>query len=149
MASAFTCVLTWSPATALSQSPAISALQQPSSAALEGFCGSARQSLLLDSLSQLWETTIPRVASEELPVLRALPNFAPDPIVGLACNELVAFAWTGSGVTFAWGLDANEEGLLGVPGTFHSAQPIQILANTHVISLAVGLTHAAAVDGER
>lgn len=116
---------------------------------LEGFYGSARQSLLLDSLSQLWETTVPRVATEELPILRAFPNFAPDPIVGLACNELVAFAWTVSGVTFAWGLDADEVGLLGIPGTFHSAQPMQILANVHVVSLAVGLTHAAAVDGMR
>lgn len=146
---AYSCVLTWRPAAALSQSPAICPLQLPENCPLEAFYGSARQSLILDAQGKLWETTVPRTNTEESPVIRPLPVFGTDPIAGIACNEFVAFAWTSVGMSYVWGLDAGQTGLLGVPDTFETASPLTIpgLSSVRVVSMAVGSTHAAAVDG--
>ena len=148
--SSYACVLTWTPSTALALSPEFSAVSLPAEGGIVSFHGTARQSLILDREAKLWETTVPRKVTAGTPVLRPLAGLDSDPVAGMSCNEYVAFAWTKAGQAFVWGIDANEDGIMGLPEVYQGNVPVKVesLGQTRVVGMAVGKTHAAAVDGE-
>jgi alpha-tubulin suppressor-like RCC1 family protein len=61
---------------------------------------------------------------------------------------MVAFAWTQEGLVFAWGMDPSEDGLMGLSGIFSSTEPVKIQGLARIAQVAVGKTHAAAIDGK-
>lgn len=78
------------------------------------------------------------------------PVHVPLPIAvkSIACNQSVCFLISDSGRVYAWGEDAEETGVLGVRGLFASEAPMPLedLPPSGILQVAVGTTHAAALD---
>lgn len=68
----------------------------------------------------------------------------------LACNEEVCLMVTDLGKAFAWGKDSNETGVMGTAGLFasESPMPVQDLDTVDIVQVAIGLSHAAALDSK-
>jgi len=68
----------------------------------------------------------------------------------LACNEEVCLVVTDFGKVFAWGKDSNESGVMGTAGLFASEAPMLVedLGTAEMVQVAVGVSHAAALDSK-
>lgn len=135
-------VLAWSPFTSLASAPDFASLRLE--CAVQKCQGTARLALVLDAQQQVWEVTIPRGTTD----LRPKQVQTIGTVVGVACSDMVAFAWTQEGLVFAWGMDPSEDGLMGLSGIFSSAEPVKIQGLGRIAQVAVGKTHAAAIDGK-
>lgn len=142
MDSTLTWLLTWSPFTSLTAAPDFASLRLEHS--IQKCQGTARLALVLDTSQEVWEVTIPRGTAD----LRPKRVLSIGALVGVACSDMCAFAWTREGLVYAWGMDPSEDGLLGVPGLFESKEPVQVHGLARIAQVAVGKTHAAAIDGK-
>ena len=147
----FVCVVTWPPCSPLINAPDFTPVQLPSEHRLVAFTGTARQALAIDAELTVWEVAVPRNTPPTALRPRPVGPLGGRGVVGVACNDTVAFAWSGDGTVFAWGLDANEDGVMGLPGVFDCRVPtvVEGLKQYRVTQVAVGKTHSAAIDGSR
>lgn len=77
-----------------------------------------------------------------------LEVYLPFSVRQLACNEEVCLVVTDLGKVFAWGKDSDESGVMGTAGLFASEAPMPVhdLESAEIVQVAIGISHAAALD---
>lgn len=143
----FSYVLSWQAVSA----PSCTVLHLPDNTAITAFSSSSQASYILDFQGKLWATSFtPFNPSPDPAVLHPFPMFSSTPVTGITCSSNLTLVWTSMGGSYVWGQDAARSGVIGIPDIWETTYPLMIpgLKGVRVVGMAVGKTHAAAVDGE-
>jgi alpha-tubulin suppressor-like RCC1 family protein len=117
----------------------LTVLTHPCSKDLRAVVSLDDSTLLLDEDGDLWHLNL-------APSPYSLRIDTPNKVKQLASNGSAVVLLTEHGTMLAWGEDRCHSGIFGVPGLYSAEVPVSIACDAQIVQVAVGETHAAALD---